>query len=52
MEMLFSNKNKQNMFVGNLGQSLRSASSLARMDSNTSFIAFITVFLAVYCLLF
>lgn len=52
MEMLFSNKKKQDVFVGNLGQSLRSASTSARMDSNTGFIAFITVFLAVYCLLF
>lgn len=52
MEMLFLNKKKQNMFVGNVGQSLRSVSTLARVDSNTGFIAFITVFLAVYYLLF
>lgn len=49
---VFPNKKKQNMSVGNLGQFPRSLNTLARMDSNPGFSAFITVFLPVYCLLF
>lgn len=52
MEMLFSNKGKQNIFVDNLGQSLRTVSTLARMVSNTGFIAFATIFLVIYYLPF
>lgn len=44
MEMLFLNKGKQNLFVDNLEQSPRTARTLVRMDSNTGFIAFVTVF--------
>lgn len=44
MEMLFLNKGKQNLFVDNLGQSPGSTRTLVRMDSNTGFIAFVTVF--------
>jgi len=52
MEMLFLNKGKQNMFVDNLEHSLRTTCTLVRVDSNTGFIAFVTVFHAVYFPLF